>query len=66
MNKKYKGPGIYNTDTGELLAPIEQEFYEHRGPLHVYWIRNKKDWADRTALTALTTKSSWVAKIQPE
>ena len=43
-NKKYKGPGIYNTSTGELLAPIEQEFYEHRGPLHVYWIKNKEEW----------------------
>ena len=44
MNTQYKGPGIYNTDTGELLAPIEQEFYEHRGPLHVYWIKNKEEW----------------------
>jgi len=47
--REYRGPGIYK-HTGERIAPI-QKSYEHRGPIHLHWIRTPEEyklWVDGT------------------
>jgi hypothetical protein len=47
--REYRGPGIYK-QSGERIAPI-QKSYEHRGPIHLNWIRTEeeyKGWVDGT------------------
>ena len=48
--REYRGPGIYKK-TGERIAPI-QKLYEHRGPIHLHWIRTPEEyklWVDGTS-----------------
>ena len=40
--REYRGPGIYK-HTGERIAPI-QKSYEHRGPIHLRWIRTEEEY----------------------
>jgi len=40
--REYRGPGIYK-HSGERIAPIQQ-YYEHRGPIYLRWIRTDEEY----------------------
>ena len=47
--REYRGPGIYK-QTGERIAPL-QKTYEHRGPIHLHWVRTEEDYDNIWAMS---------------